>query len=210
MEYDCRPHQGGQDSLRRRLQLHAGSTQARASYPSGSVPATSLQYADARYRGGTAGLLHRKRYRRDSLQPNAVRFAYGEVHTRVHRRLACERTGARSTNAAFREPDLTANLALVDKLRPIAARYGRPLGQLAIAWTLRRPDITAVIVGARRPSQIEESAPAGDWVLPDDVLAEIDQLLAENEEAKRMLDKVKDRSSRYGSFGYNAFIPWAA
>ena len=32
----------------------------------------------------------------------------------------------------------------------------------------------ASIVGARRPSQIEESAPAGDWVLPDDVLAEIE------------------------------------
>ena len=86
---------------------------------------------------------------------------------------------------AFREPNLTANLALVEKLRPIAARYGRPLGQLAIAWTLRRPDITAVIVGARRPSQIEESAPAGDWALPDDVLAEIAQLLAENEEATK-------------------------
>ena len=80
----------------------------------------------------------------------------------------------------FKEPNLTASLAFVDKLRPIAARYGRPLGQLAIAWALRRPDITAVIVGARRPSQIKESAPAGDWVLPDDVLAEIEQLLAEN------------------------------
>lgn len=85
----------------------------------------------------------------------------------------------------FKEPNLTANLAFVDKLRPIAARYGRPLGQLAIAWTLRRPDITAVIVGARRPSQIDESAPAGDWVLPDAVLGEIEQLLAENEEAKK-------------------------
>jgi len=89
-------------------------------------------------------------------------------------------TDWRRRTRPFKEPNLTANLALVDKLRPIAARYGRPLGQLAIAWTMRRPDITAVIVGARRPSQIEESAPAGDWVLPDDVLAEIDQLLAAN------------------------------
>jgi aryl-alcohol dehydrogenase-like predicted oxidoreductase len=85
----------------------------------------------------------------------------------------------------FKEPAFTANLDFVEKLRPLVTRLGRLMGQLAIAWALRRPDITAVIVGARRPSQIEESAPAGDWVLPDDVLAEIEQLLAENEEAKK-------------------------
>ena len=77
----------------------------------------------------------------------------------------------------FKEPQLTANLDFVEKLRPIAARYGRPLGQLAIAWALRRAEITAVIVGARRPSQIEESAPGDDWVLDDAVLEEIDALL---------------------------------
>ena len=94
-------------------------------------------------------------------------------------------TDWRRNQRPFKEPNLTANLAFVDKLRPTAARYGRPMGQLAIAWALRRADITAVIVGGRRPSQIEESAPAGDWVLPDDVLAEIEQLLAENEAAKK-------------------------
>ena len=89
----------------------------------------------------------------------------------------------------FKEPNLTANLELVEKLRTLAIRLDRPMGQLAIAWVLRRADITAVIVGARRPSQIEESAPAGDWVLPDDVLAEIDRLLAENEEEKKRRSK---------------------
>lgn len=101
-------------------------------------------------------------------------------------------TDWRRTQRPFKEPNLTANLDFVDKLRTLGARVGRPVGQLAIAWVLRRPDITAVIVGARRPSQIEESAPAGDWVLPDDVLAEIEQLLAENEEAtKRVSSKLK-------------------
>ena len=87
-------------------------------------------------------------------------------------------TDWRRSQRCFREPNLTANLAFVEALRPIAARHGRPMGQLAIAWALRRPDIAAVIVGARRPSQIEESAPAGDWMLPGDVLAEIAQLMA--------------------------------
>ncbi|MFB0534767.1 MAG: aldo/keto reductase [Anaerolineae bacterium] len=97
----------------------------------------------------------------------------------------------RKRNPHFREPELGANLALVEKLRPIAERTGRTVAQLAIAWVLRRPlrlrsgqaEVTAAIVGARRPSQIEETAPAGDWVLSAEDVAEIDALLAERERA---------------------------
>ena len=89
----------------------------------------------------------------------------------------------RKGSSAFREPDLSANLALVEKLRPIAERNGRTVAQLAIAWVLRRSEVTAAIVGARRPSQIEETAPAGDWVLSEEDVAEIDALLAERERA---------------------------
>ena len=89
----------------------------------------------------------------------------------------------RKRNPFFQEPQLSINLDLVEKLRAIAERYNRPLAQLAIAWVLRRPEVTAAIVGARRPSQIEETAPAGDWELPDEVVAEIDALLEERERA---------------------------
>ena len=89
----------------------------------------------------------------------------------------------RKRSSAFREPELSANLAFVEKLRPIAERNGRTVAQLAIAWVLRRPEVTAAIVGARRPSQIEETAPAGDWVLSAEDIAEIDALLAERERA---------------------------
>ncbi len=92
-------------------------------------------------------------------------------------------TDWRRKNRHFREPQLSANLALVEKLRPIAERNGRTLAQLAIAWVLRRPEMTAAIVGARRPDQIEETAPAGDWTLPAADIAEIDALLAERDEA---------------------------
>jgi aryl-alcohol dehydrogenase-like predicted oxidoreductase len=89
----------------------------------------------------------------------------------------------RKRNSHFQEPELSANLALVEKLRPIAVRNGRTVAQLAIAWVLRRPEVTAAIVGARRPSQIEETAPAGDWVLSEEIIAEIDALLMERERA---------------------------
>ncbi|MGA2071264.1 MAG: aldo/keto reductase [Sedimentisphaerales bacterium] len=81
----------------------------------------------------------------------------------------------------FKEPQFTSTLALVEKLRPIAKRNKRTLAQLAIAWVLRRPEVTAAIVGARKPSQIEETAPAADWILNKNDIAEIENLIAERE-----------------------------
>jgi aryl-alcohol dehydrogenase-like predicted oxidoreductase len=48
---------------------------------------------------------------------------------------------------------------------------------LAIAWTLRRPEVTAAVLSARRPSQIEQTAPAGDWVLSEEDKKELDKIL---------------------------------
>ncbi len=91
----------------------------------------------------------------------------------------------------FREPALTANLILVEQLTEIARRYDRTPGELAIAWVLRRPELTAAIVGARRPSQIESIAPASDWQLPRDVLDEIEKLLEAREtQLASLLDQV--------------------
>jgi len=81
----------------------------------------------------------------------------------------------------YQEPEFSATLALVDKLRPIAERNKRTLAQLAIAWVIRRPEVTAAIVGARKPSQIAETSPAGDWILTKNDIAEIEKLLAERE-----------------------------
>jgi aryl-alcohol dehydrogenase-like predicted oxidoreductase len=50
---------------------------------------------------------------------------------------------------------------------------------LAISWVLRRSEVTAAIVGARRPEQIIETAPASDWNLSRKDIAEIGKLLAE-------------------------------
>jgi aryl-alcohol dehydrogenase-like predicted oxidoreductase len=89
----------------------------------------------------------------------------------------------RKKDGLFTEPQLSANLTFVESLRPIARRNSKSLAQLAIAWVLRRPEVTAAIVGARRPSQIEETAPAGDWTLSVEDIAEIGALLAKREQA---------------------------
>jgi aryl-alcohol dehydrogenase-like predicted oxidoreductase len=79
----------------------------------------------------------------------------------------------------FKEPRLSANLNLIEKLKPIAERIGLNMSQLAIAWVLRRPEVTSAIVGARRPKQIEETVKAGDVTLSAQDIDEIETLLAE-------------------------------
>jgi aryl-alcohol dehydrogenase-like predicted oxidoreductase len=81
----------------------------------------------------------------------------------------------------FQEPQFTATLLLVDQLQPIAERNDITLAQLAISWVLRRSEVTAAIVGARRPEQIAETAKASDWKLADEDIKEIEQLLAERQ-----------------------------
>jgi aryl-alcohol dehydrogenase-like predicted oxidoreductase len=81
----------------------------------------------------------------------------------------------------FQDPQFAATLELVDQLRPIAERNGKTLAQLAISWVLRRPEVTAAIAGARKPEQIEETAPASDWNLSKEDIDEIEQLLEEHQ-----------------------------
>lgn len=76
----------------------------------------------------------------------------------------------------FNEPKLSTHTKFVDELTEIARRHGRTVAQLAIAWTLHRPEVTAAIVGARRPGQIEETAKAAEFVLSADDLKEIEEL----------------------------------
>ena len=83
----------------------------------------------------------------------------------------------------FQNPRLKVHLELVERLRPIAAKHGMSVAQLAIAWVLRRPEVTSAIVGARTPSQIEETAVAGEWALPMADIQILDKLLAEHDQA---------------------------
>jgi len=87
----------------------------------------------------------------------------------------------RKDSKHFTEPELSANLRLIEGLRPIAERNDKTLPQLAIAWVLERPEVTAAIVGARKPEQIEETAVAGSWDLSEKDLEEIEALLEKRE-----------------------------
>jgi aryl-alcohol dehydrogenase-like predicted oxidoreductase len=83
----------------------------------------------------------------------------------------------------FKAPLLKVHLELLEQLRPIAARNGKSVAQLAIAWVLRRPEVTSAIVGARTPAQIEETVAAGDWVLSKEDIQLLDKFLADHDRA---------------------------
>lgn len=88
----------------------------------------------------------------------------------------------RDKNRHFQEPLFSRNLRLVEVLRGIAARHGATPGQIALAWTLRHPAVTAAIVGARRAGQLKELLPAAGLKLAPEDLAAIDAFLAANPE----------------------------
>ena len=86
----------------------------------------------------------------------------------------------RSRARAFNEPQLSKNLQLVELLREIGGRHDASPAEVAIAWTLLHPAVTAAIVGARRPDQVDGVVGAADLKLGDDEVGEIEEFLAKS------------------------------
>ncbi|HMD08677.1 MAG TPA: aldo/keto reductase [Candidatus Acidoferrum sp.] len=80
----------------------------------------------------------------------------------------------RSKSLEFREPRLSKNIELVERLRRVGARHGRSPGEVAIAWVLSNPAVTGAIVGARNAKQAEGVMRAGELKLSPEEIAEIE------------------------------------
>jgi aryl-alcohol dehydrogenase-like predicted oxidoreductase len=78
----------------------------------------------------------------------------------------------------FQEPYLTKNLALVDLLRKIGDEHGRTPGEVAIAWTLNNPAVTAAIVGMRNAGQVDGVIGAATFRLSAEEIAELEAFMA--------------------------------
>jgi voltage-dependent potassium channel beta subunit len=70
-------------------------------------------------------------------------------------------------------------LTAIQNLKTLAQQSGYSLPQMALAWVLRKPIISAAIIGATRPQQIEENAKASEMTLSDDILHHIDEILGD-------------------------------
>ena len=84
----------------------------------------------------------------------------------------------RSGDKGYQGEDFERNLAIVEELKRLAAKASKTVGQLAIAWVLSNPAVTSAIVGAKRPSQVEENVGGAGWALTEAQKAEIEQIIA--------------------------------
>jgi len=87
---------------------------------------------------------------------------------------ATDEAGSRFISRLLTDDLLTA----VQQLRPVADQLGLTLAQLAVAWILQNPAVSAAIVGASRPEQVRENAKASGVRLDPAVLKQIDDILA--------------------------------
>ena len=79
----------------------------------------------------------------------------------------------RQRSSAFTEPALTKNLELAETLKSIGKKYGRSAGEIAIAWTLRNPAVTAAIVGGRSAAQVDGICHAPEVTLTEEDIRQI-------------------------------------
>lgn len=79
----------------------------------------------------------------------------------------------RRGNRNFQEPLLSHNLRLVELLREIGGRHSLTAGEVAIAWTLQNPAVTAAIVGVRNRDQVSGIIGAGTFRLSESEVDEI-------------------------------------
>jgi aryl-alcohol dehydrogenase-like predicted oxidoreductase len=84
----------------------------------------------------------------------------------------------RKGHSDFREPHFHRKLNLVRLLRAIGNHHGRSPGEVAIAWVLGHPAVTAAIVGARRPDQVLGVVGAADFHLSPRERTEIESFFA--------------------------------
>lgn len=101
---------------------------------------------------------------------------------------ALAETDWRKRNPYFNEPQLSVNLATIDRLRPIAERNDLTMAQLALSWLLRDQVMTAAIVGARKTGQIGETFRASGKQLSAEDLENIESILKDREAQAPELD----------------------
>lgn len=83
----------------------------------------------------------------------------------------------RKNSSQFKEPRLTKNLLIAEKLKEIGKKYGAEAGAVAIAWTLRLSGVTAAIVGARNHGQIDLLISAGNLILDESDIIVLNEII---------------------------------
>jgi myo-inositol catabolism protein IolS len=115
-------------------------------------------------------------------------LAYGMLSGTFHARMAFDEDDWRSRGGnlgslnlfrtLFGPEHFPRNLAAVEELKRLAAKYGKSLPQFALRWTLSNPVIGTALVGFRRPAEVVENLGALGWEISNADLAEVDAIFA--------------------------------
>jgi aryl-alcohol dehydrogenase-like predicted oxidoreductase len=89
---------------------------------------------------------------------------------------ATDKKGGENTIKRFLADDV---LTAVQNLKPVADEAGLDLAQLAVAWVLANPNVSAAIIGASRPEQVVSNAKAAGVSLSPEVLGRIDAVIGD-------------------------------
>jgi len=82
----------------------------------------------------------------------------------------------RHTKLAFPPVEAEKGYAIIDVLTDIAVARGATVAQIALAWVLNQPAVTSVIVGAKRPQQLEDNLASSGIILSEEELARLDEV----------------------------------
>jgi aryl-alcohol dehydrogenase-like predicted oxidoreductase len=115
-------------------------------------------------------------------------LAYGMLSGTFHRSMQFEESDWRSKSGNLGSLNLfrtlfglehfPRNLAAVEELKRLAAKYGKSLPQFALRWTLSSPIVGTALVGFRTPAEVTENLGALGWEISNADMAEIDAVLA--------------------------------
>jgi len=98
----------------------------------------------------------------------------GLLAGRMRRETKLAENDSRRKYPMYQGEEWQRNQTFVDALRAVAEEAERTVAEVVVNWTMHRPGITAVLCGARRRWQFEESAAAMGWRLADDQVQRID------------------------------------
>ena len=108
---------------------------------------------------------------------------YQGLLTGKYRKGVAPKKGQRAAeNPVLRKRLTPENLSIVEQLAKIAKKRGKTMAQLALAWILRCPEVSAAIIGVRRIEQLKENVRGSGWQLRKQELAQIDKILGTSQE----------------------------
>ena len=87
---------------------------------------------------------------------------------------ATERSQTDAFGTSLYEQTAAADRKVVEAVAAVAAARGVPRAQIALAWVLARPEVSAPIVGASKPGHLDDALAALDIVLSDDEIAQLE------------------------------------